>query len=61
MNLFAISLILLLFAYADVPQVNSLRPRVNSREVFPSGGEIPLFGNDALPATDPQGQTAAQD
>ena len=61
MNLYAISLIVLLFAYADVPQVNTLRPRVNPAEVFPSGGEIPLFGNDAVSADDPQGQNAAQD
>jgi hypothetical protein len=61
MNLFAISLIVSLFAYADVPQVNSLRPRASSSsaEVFPSGGEIPLFGNEAQPATDPQGSAAA--
>ncbi|MDP9340058.1 MAG: DUF2845 domain-containing protein [Acidobacteriota bacterium] len=61
MNFFAISLIVFLFAYADVPQVNTLRPRANSAEVFPSGGEIPLFGRDAASATDPQGQAAAQD
>jgi hypothetical protein len=61
MNLYAISLIIALFAYADVPQVNTLRPRVDPAEVFPSGGEIPLFGNDAVPATDPQSQPPAQD
>lgn len=61
MNLFAIALIVALFAYADVPQVNSLRPRANSTEAFPSGGEIPLFGRDAASATDPQGQAGAQD
>jgi len=61
MNLYAISLIIALFAYADVPQVNTLRPRVDPTGVFPSGGEIPLFGNDAVPANDPQSQPAAQD
>jgi hypothetical protein len=61
MNLFAASLIVFLLAYADVPQVSSLRPRSASAEVFPSGEEIPLFGNDAMPATDPQGQAAAAD
>ena len=61
MNFYAISLIVLLFAYADVPQVNTLRPRVEPAEVFPSGGEIPLFGNEAVPATDPQSQPAAPD
>jgi hypothetical protein len=61
MNLFSASLIVFLFAYADVPQVNTLRPRAASADVFPSGGEIPLFGNDATPATDPQAQGTAPD
>lgn len=61
MNLFVASLIVFLLAYADVPQVNSLRPRAASTEAFPSGEEIPLFGNEALSVTDPQGQAAAVD
>jgi hypothetical protein len=51
----------LLFADADVPRVNSLRAPANAPENFPANGEIPLFGNDALPGTDPQGQAAGQD
>ncbi len=50
-----------LLAYADVPQVNNLRPRAASAEAFPSGGEIPLFGTEAMAVTDPQGQGTATD
>jgi hypothetical protein len=50
----------LLFADADVPQVNSLRPPASSNlGTFP-GDEIPLFGNDPSD-TDSQNQAGAQD
>jgi hypothetical protein len=61
MSFFAIAMAFLLLADADVPQVNSLRSPVKSPGVFPSGGEIPLFGNDTLSITDPQGQSNSQD
>jgi hypothetical protein len=61
MTVLAITLMCLLFADADVPRVNSLRAPANAPENFPANGEIPLFGNDALPGTDPQGQAAGQD
>jgi hypothetical protein len=61
MTILAITLMCLLFADADVPRVNSLRAPANAPENFPANGEIPLFGNDALPGTDPQGQAAGQD
>jgi hypothetical protein len=57
MNLLAIAIMILLFADADVPRVNSLRPPpANAAEPFPSGVEVPLFGSDAAPETDPQAQ-----
>src|SRR5436309_9164178 len=41
----ALSLTLFLFADADVPRVNSLRPPANSSPSFPADDEIPLFPN----------------
>jgi len=61
MPILAIALTFLLFADADVPQVNSLRPPASpSLGSFPSGDEIPLFGNEAS-GTDSQGQASSQD
>lgn len=48
MTTLAIALTFLLFADADVPQVNSLRTSPNANlGTLPSGSEVPLFGNDA--------------
>src|ERR1700730_3591548 len=60
MTILAIALTFLLFADADVPQVNSLRPPASSNlGTFP-GDEIPLFGNEASDP-DSQNQAGAQD
>ena len=47
-------MVLLLFADADVPRVNSLRPPANPAASFPPNGEIPLFPNAASPSNDTQ-------
>jgi hypothetical protein len=60
MTILAITLVFLLFADADVPRVNSLRPPTNTAEPFPTGGEIPLFGSDPS-AADSRNQSAPQD
>jgi hypothetical protein len=61
MTTLALVLTFLLFADADVPQVNSLRPPAGTTPVtFPTGDEIPLFGNEA-PETDSQSPSSAQD
>jgi hypothetical protein len=61
MMILALALTFLLFADADVPQVNSLRPPASSNlGTFPGGNEIPLFGNEASD-TDSQGQASSQD
>ncbi|MDQ1410739.1 MAG: hypothetical protein QOJ41_2474 [Acidobacteriaceae bacterium] len=61
MTILAITLTFLLFADADVPQVNSLRTPANANlGTLPSGGEIPLFGDEAS-ETDAQGLASAQD
>ena len=60
MTIFALALTFLLFADADVPQVNSLRPPASSNlGTFPSD-EIPLFGNEASDS-DQQNPSNAQD
>ncbi|HTG29297.1 MAG TPA: hypothetical protein VK818_13850 [Methylomirabilota bacterium] len=60
MTILTLALTFLLFADADVPQVNSLRPPASSNlGTFP-GDEIPLFGNDPSD-TDSQNQAGAQD
>jgi hypothetical protein len=60
MTTLALALTFLLFADADVPQVNSLRPPASSNlGTFP-GDEIPLFGNEASD-TDQQNQSSSQD
>jgi hypothetical protein len=61
MMILALALTFLLFADADVPQVNSLRPPASSNlGTFPAGNEIPLFGNEGS-ESDAQGQASAQD
>jgi hypothetical protein len=61
MTILAITLTFLLFADADVPQVNSLRTPANANlGTLPSGGEISLFGDEAS-ETDAQGLASAQD
>src|ERR1700682_1787461 len=61
MTTLALALTFLLFADADVPQVNSLRPTASTNPVtFPTGGEIPLFGNEAS-ETDLQNPSDSQD
>jgi hypothetical protein len=60
MTILAITLTLLLFADADVPQVNSLRPSAStSAGAFPIGDEIPLFGNETS-ETDSQNPAGSQ-
>ena len=61
MTILALALTFLLFADADVPQVNGLRPPVSSGAgTFSSGDEIPLFGNEAS-ETDSQNPANPQD
>jgi hypothetical protein len=61
MPILAIALTFLLFADADVPQVNSLRqPASSNLGTLPSGDEIPLFGNEGS-GTDSQSPAATQD
>jgi hypothetical protein len=43
----AFSMVLLLFADADIPRVNSLRSPTSSGASFPADGEIPLFPGGA--------------
>src|SRR6266852_4138916 len=59
-NWLVLSLTLLLFAYADVPRVNSLRPPANPAPGFPSDEEIPLFPNAAASSDNAQSQTQSQ-
>jgi hypothetical protein len=61
MPILAIALTFLLFADADVPQVNSLRqPASSNLGTLPSGDEIPLFGNEGS-GTDSQSPAATPD
>jgi hypothetical protein len=55
-NWLALPLALLLFADADVPRVNSLRPPANPVLSFPADEEIPLFPNAGASADNPQSQ-----
>jgi hypothetical protein len=50
----ALSMALLLFADADVPRVNSLRPPANPVASFPPDGDIPLFPGAASSSNDTQ-------
>ena len=56
-NWLALSLTLFLFADADVPRVNSLRPPANPSPSFPSDDEIPLFPNAGASSDNTQSQS----
>ena len=58
-NWLTLTLTFFLFAYADIPRVNSLRPPAKPIDFFPSGEEIPIFPN-APAGTDEQGESKAQ-
>src|SRR5437879_4050514 len=60
MNWLALTLTLFLFADADVPRVNSLRPPANPSPSFPADDEIPLFPNTAAPSSNTQPQNQSQ-
>jgi hypothetical protein len=57
-NWFAIGVALFLFAGADIPRLERLRPPTAEAQPFPSGEEIPLF-RSAVPAASDQ-QSAPQ-
>jgi hypothetical protein len=59
-NWLALSLTLFLFADADVPRVNSLRPPSNPAPSFPSDDEIPLFPNSGASSDSAQSQSQSQ-
>jgi hypothetical protein len=56
-NWLALSLTLFLFADADVPRVNSLRPPANPSPSFPADNEIPLFPNAGASSDNTQSQS----
>ena len=64
MNWLALTLTLFLFADADVPRVNRLRPPANPSPSFPADDEIPLFpiagttSDSAQPPSQSQPKTA---
>src|SRR5207245_5525158 len=60
MNWLALPLTLLLFADADVPRVNSLRPPANPSPSFPSDEEIPLFPSAGASSDSTQSQAQSQ-
>jgi hypothetical protein len=59
-NWLALSLTLLLFADADVPRVNSLRPPVSPAPSFPSDEEVPLFPSAGTSSDSGQSQNQSQ-
>ena len=59
-NWLVVSLTLFLFADADVPRVNSLRPPANPSPSFPTDDEIPLFPNAGASLDDTQSQNQSQ-
>ncbi len=59
-NWLALSLTLLLFADADVPRVNSLRPPASPAPSFPSDEEIPLFPTAGASSDSGQSQNQSQ-
>ena len=59
-NWLVLSLTLFLFADADVPRVNNLRPPANPSPSFPSDDEIPLFPNAGASSDSAQSQTQSQ-
>ncbi len=56
-NWLALSLTLFLFADADVPRLNNLRPPANPSPNFPSDDEIPLFPNAGASSDSTQSQS----
>jgi hypothetical protein len=52
-----LSLAIFLFADADVPRINSLRPPARALADFPSGADIPLFPDTSTEALDGQGNS----
>src|ERR1700756_1500018 len=60
LNWLALSLTLFLFAEADVPRVNSLRPPANPSPSFPADDEIPLFPKGGDSSDNEQSQTQSQ-
>jgi hypothetical protein len=59
-NWLVLSLTLLLFADADVPRINSLRPPANPSPSFPSDEEIPLFPNAGASSDSAPSQSQSQ-
>src|SRR5712692_2741652 len=55
-NWLALSLTIFLFADADVPRINSLRPPANPAPSFSSDEEIPLFPNAGASSDNAQSQ-----
>jgi hypothetical protein len=56
-NWLVLSLTFLLFAAADVPRINSLRPPANPAPSFPADEEIPLFPNAGASSDNAQSQS----
>lgn len=64
MNFFAITLVFLLFADADVPRINSLRQPATPADTFPAGEELPPSwapSSDSPTPTVPQTQQKQPD
>jgi len=59
-NWLALSLTFLLFADADVPRVNSLRPPANTIPSFPADEEIAIFPNAGASPDNAQSQSQGQ-
>src|ERR1700757_914436 len=59
-NWLALSLTLFLFADADVPRANRLRPPANPSPSFPADDEIPLFPKGGDSSDNEQSQTQSQ-
>jgi len=58
-NWFTLALALILFADADLPRVNDLRPRTGRVEPFFAGEEIPVFPNTVPSEGEAQAQVQA--
>jgi hypothetical protein len=59
-NWLILSLTLFLFADADIPRVNSLRPPTHPIDFFPSAEEIPMFPDTVTAKAGEQGESQAQ-
>lgn len=59
-NWLVLSLTFLLFADADVPRINSLRPPANPAPSFPADEEISLFPNAGASSDNAQSQSQSQ-